>query len=79
MARSRTARSDNKATSEIAVAGWVLTRLRVDGVGRYVAKKTIHEAEDDSTTGMYESSWTLEGLAKQVVRREREEGFVRRT
>ena len=66
-------RSDKKALATIEAAGWRLTQVREGGVGRYVAKKSIHEAEDDSTTDLYESTFTLEQLAKQVVRREQEE------
>lgn len=41
---------------------------------RFVARKRIHEREDESTTSLYESDFTLEGLAANVTRREREEG-----
>ena len=66
-------RSDAKALAAIAAAGWGLASAPVEGWGRYSAVKTIHEHEDDSTTHLYESSLTLEGLAKQVKRREAEE------
>jgi hypothetical protein len=62
-------RSDAKALGVIAAAGWKL----VHETGRYVAAKTIHEKEDESTTHLYESAFTLEALAKQVQRREAEE------
>ena len=75
MRKKTGARSDAKALSTIEGAGWGLLTARVDGVGRYVAEKRIHENEDESTTRLFESSYTLEALAKQVERREREEGF----
>jgi hypothetical protein len=62
-------RSDTKATSTIGAAGWILSRTDT----RFVAKKIVHEHEDDSTTIRFESDYTLEGLARSVERREREE------
>jgi len=41
---------------------------------RFVAKKRVTEREDDSVTTLFESDYTLEGLAVYVDRREREEG-----
>jgi hypothetical protein len=67
-------RSDARATATIAGAGWTLTRIRENGEGRFVARKRITEA-DDSETKRFESSYTLERLAKQVERREREERY----
>ena len=61
-------RSDKRALAVIEAAGWSVKRPL-----RWVAKKTIHEAEDESTTLLFESSFTLEALAKQVKRREAEE------
>lgn len=61
-------RSDAKARASIEAAGWVVTRM----VARHVAEKRVYE-EDESVTRKFESSFTLEALAKQVVRREQEE------
>lgn len=67
--RSAGERSDAKAVASIEAAGWGVTRMGA----RHVARKTIHERDDDSTTLKFESSYTLDGLAKQVARRHREE------
>ena len=77
MRRNSGKKSDARATSAIEAAGWILTRLRCEGQPYSVAKKEFREA-DGSRTTMYESSRTLEGLAKIVERREREEGHIRR-
>jgi hypothetical protein len=77
MTRRRTARADQKALATLAAAGWRLIGKRPEHE-RWVAEKDINELDDDSTTRMFESSLTLEALAKQVERREREEGFVRK-
>ena len=70
-ARDRSAEAIRRAEKAIADAGW---KLVVDYPPRYVAKKAITEREDDSTTTLYESDYTVEGLAALVARREREEG-----
>lgn len=67
-------RSDERALKTIEAAGWKLTGVREGGVGRFVATRDVRE-EDDSTTRLFESTYTLEGLAKQVDRRMREEGL----
>ena len=64
-------RSDEKATATIAAAGWDLTRIRAEDHGRYVARQRVIE-DDHSITLRFESSYTLDGLAKNVTRRERE-------
>ena len=69
-------RSDARAKSTIEGAGWKITQVpgvNVERGGRFVARKPIPEREDDTTTFLFESSYTLEALAKQVVRREEEE------
>lgn len=60
-------RSDNRATSSIGAAGWVLTKTPK----RYVAIKRVIE-DDHTITMRYESDYTLGELARRVVRRERE-------
>jgi hypothetical protein len=62
-------RSDARATAIIERAGWSLTTTP----HRFVAFKTIHEREDESTTRLFESDYTLVGLAAAVERREKEE------
>ena len=52
-------------------AGWDLTRIRAEDHGRFVARKRIIEG-DHSVTLKYESSLTLDTLALNVKRRERE-------
>lgn len=64
-------RADAKAEAAIAAAGWDLTRVRAEDHGRFVARQRVIE-EDHSITLRYESSYTLDGLAKNVTRRERE-------
>lgn len=64
-------RSDAKAEATIAAAGWDLTRVRAEDHGRFVARQRAIE-DDHSVTFRYESSFTLDGLAKNVTRRERE-------
>ena len=68
-AKARAEQAVAKAILVIVDAGWVMTP---EGT-RYVAKKRIHEREDDTTTTLYESDYTVEGLAALVTRREREE------
>jgi hypothetical protein len=70
-ARQQGKRSDAKAEGVIAEAGWDLTRIRAEGHGRFVARQRVIE-EDHSITVRYESSFTLDGLAKNVTRRVRE-------
>ncbi len=72
---ARARQATQRAASAIGTAGWNIIRIREDGQGLFVARKTIRE-EDDSVTFMFESTYTLEGLAKQVERRQREEGFA---
>jgi hypothetical protein len=64
-------RSDAKAEATIAAAGWDLTRIRAEDHGRFVARQRVIE-EDHSVTLRFESSLTLDGLAKNVTRRQRE-------
>jgi len=71
---SRAEQAQRRAASAIGMAGWNIIRVREGGVGLFVARKTIRE-EDDSATHLFESTYTLEGLAKQVDRRQREEGL----
>ena len=69
--RNQARRADEKAEATIAAAGWDLTRIRAEDHGRFVARQRVIE-EDHSITLRFESSYTLDGLAKNVVRRERE-------
>lgn len=71
--RDRAQESINRAIAAIDRAGWRSSFER-HANGRFVAFKTIHEREDESTTTLYESDYTIEGLASLVARREREEG-----
>ena len=64
-----------RALTAMEQAGWSLIRQRADGQGLFVARKTIRE-EDDTVTHLFESTYTLEDLAKQVDRRQREEGLA---
>jgi hypothetical protein len=64
--------SDERALAKVRDAGWSLIRSREAGDVRYVARKQITE-EDDSVTSLFESDYTVEGLARAVIRREREE------
>ena len=64
-------RADARAEASIAAAGWDLTRIRAEDHGRFVARQRIIE-DDHSITLRFESSYTLDGLAKNVTRRERE-------
>lgn len=64
-------RSDERHLGEIVAAGWDLTRIRAEDHGRFVARKRVIE-EDHSITLKYESSYTLDSLAMNVRRRERE-------
>ena len=64
-------RSDAKCQAILDEAGWDLTRIRAEDHGRFVARKRIIE-DDHSVTLRFESSLTLEGLAMNVNRRERE-------
>lgn len=69
-AASRAHEAVARAQKTIADAGWFSASTGT----RFVACKIIHEREDDSTTKLYESDYTIEGLAALVTRREREEG-----
>lgn len=60
-----------RALRTILEAGWTLAP---NNGARFVAIKRVHEREDESTTSLYESDYTIEGLAALVARREREEG-----
>ena len=73
--RSTGARADANATRSVTDAGWEIIRVRENGDGRFVAQKKVYEREDESVTKLFESDYTLEGLARAVQRREREEGF----
>ena len=72
-ARDRGQEAIRKATSAIEAAGWKITRRRPENP-LFVAVKRLTEREDDSTTSLFESDYTVEGLAALVARREREEG-----
>jgi hypothetical protein len=61
-------RSDARAQATIARAGWGA----VQTPARWVARKVIYE-DDESTTKLFESDYTLVGLAAAVERREKEE------
>lgn len=65
--------ADAKAEATIAAAGWDLTRIRAEDHARFVARQRTIE-DDHSITLRFESSYTLDGLAKNVLRRERETG-----
>lgn len=69
--RPRVNRSDERAMEVIAEAGFDLTRIRAEDHGRFVARQRVIE-DDHSITWRWESSYTLEGLAKNVQRRVRE-------
>ena len=69
--RNQARRADEKAEATIAAAGWDLTRIRAEDHVRFVARQRVIE-DDHSITLRYESSLTLDGLAKNVTRRERE-------
>jgi hypothetical protein len=69
--RKQGKRSDTKSEATIAAAGWDLTRIRAEDHGRFVARQRVIE-EDHSVTLRFESSLTLDGLAKNVTRRQRE-------
>jgi hypothetical protein len=70
-------RSDKKALAAISAAGWDVSQAFGGPLGEtrsaWVAQKIIHEKEDESTTRLFESAFTLEALAKRVRRREAEE------
>lgn len=59
---------DARATAQIVAAGW---DVATHGP-RFVASKRVIE-DDHSITRKFESTYTLEGLARNVKRREREE------
>lgn len=65
----RSEQAVERALKSIEEAGWTVTTTLV----RFVARKVRHEREDESTTYLFESDYTIEGLAANVVRREREE------
>lgn len=71
VARRRDAALD-KARRTIESAGWGVTVANPLGTQRFVACKPLNE-EDGSTTKLFESAFTLEDLARVVLRREREE------
>lgn len=64
---------DARAQARIEGAGWTV----IDTGHHVVAKKRIIE-ENHSETFLFESSFTLEALAKNVKRREREESTSNR-
>ncbi len=70
-ARNRGQEAIARALRTILENGWTVAPH--NGT-RYVARKRVTEREDDSTTSLYESDFTIEGLAALVARREREEG-----
>jgi len=72
--RDRGQEAINRAIRVIDEAGWKSSFLKHPTTGRFVAVKYVHEREDDSTTSLFESDYTVEGLAALVTRREREEG-----
>lgn len=65
--RKAARRSDTRSTATIEGAGWNLARVG----RRYVASKRVIE-DDHSITMRYESDYTLDDLARRVVRREKE-------
>ncbi len=73
MKRDRGKQIDAKATASVEAFGWTVSKVGPRHVAR---KRVIHE--DHSETFMFESTYTLEGLAKIVKRREREEATNRR-
>ena len=72
--RDRGAEAVAKAEKAIAAAGWIIIQRKASYAPRFVAVRRFTEREDDSTTTLYESDYTVEGLAALVARREREEG-----
>jgi hypothetical protein len=70
---SRGERVDARGKNEIAASGWEITARPGDGHARWVAVKVVRS--DDEERRLFESSYTLDGLARQVRRREVEEGF----
>ena len=75
-AARRSQKAVERATKSIDAAGWtiqVTLDVLTGGPGRYVAKKKRFEREDESVTTLFESDYTIEGLAANVARREREE------
>ena len=73
-AKARAEQAVAQAHKTIADAGWTIIQHRAGYAPRFVAARRIHEREDESTTTLYESDYTIEGLAATVTRREREEG-----
>jgi len=83
-AASRAQEAVNRAIAASDAAGWAIIRHRglpylttakiEQKAPRFVAVKRVSEREDDSVTLLYESDYTVEGLAAIVARREREEG-----
>lgn len=69
-AKARGEQAIARALRTILERGWTVAPM--NGT-RFVAVKRIHEREDESTTSLYESDYTIEGLAALVARREREE------
>ena len=71
-AKRRAEQAIARASKAIADAGWKVYGPTENG--RFVATKLVPEREDDSVTRLFESDYTIEGLATYVQRREREEG-----
>lgn len=69
-AKRRAEQAIARATKAITDAGWTVKQQGM----RLVATKRTTEREDDSVTTLFESDYTIEGLAACVERREREEG-----
>lgn len=69
-AKRRAEQAIARATKAIEEAGWTVKQQGI----RLVATKRVTEREDDSVTTLFESDYTIEGLAVYVDRREREEG-----
>ena len=59
---------DARATAQVEAAGWAVGKSGP----RFIASKRVIE-DDHSITRKFESTYTLEGLARNVKRREREE------
>lgn len=68
-AARRAKQAVDRALKAIEAAGWTVTATLG---GRFVARKRRFE-DDESVTLLFESDYTIEGLAALVNRREREE------
>lgn len=66
-AKRRAEQAVARAERSIILAGWKFSQQGT----RFVAKKAVTEREDDSVTSLFESDYTIEGLAAYVERRER--------